>query len=174
MTPARAEAQDGATPDRDARDPGAAALMPDPGAAALTPDPGAAALASGAGTFVVGFVAGATITGAAGENATVARIGWLTIASSFVAAPIVGHAVGGETSRGFTCAIVPSAALTVTAYTLGVEPGGVQHGTLRKQQVLWGAFTVGLVSAIFGVIDAARAGERAQPKWWIAPQGLGI
>jgi hypothetical protein len=117
----------------------------------------------GAATFVVGFGVGGAITAtSADRNATQNTAGWMTMQSTFIVAPIVGHGVVHEWGRGLWFAVVPAAALGGSSAVFAVDPAAVRHAPLGEQRVLWSLFSVALVGGAVGVVDVAFAEDRAR------------
>ena len=124
---------------------------------------------TGAMLFVTGFGIGGAII-ATGDESTPGRdrAGWLTIESAFVFAPIAGHAITSEWTRGLVFAAVPASVVGGTAGVFALDPRAVRHAPLSEQRVLWGLFTAAMFVSAAGVVDAALAGERV-PSLTIAP-----
>lgn len=116
----------------------------------------------GEATLVAGFGVGGAITATSGdEDTTQATAGWVTMQSTFIVAPLVGHGVVHEWGRGLWFAAVPAAALGGSSAVFAVDPRAARHAPLSEQRVLWSLLTVGFVSSAAGVIDVAFAGDRA-------------
>lgn len=112
-----------------------------------------------------GLIAGSSLAASNEAQSTRVMIGWLTMSSTFVAAPIVSHAVTREWLRGLVYASPAVLALAGTTGTFAGKSDAVTHGWLRVERVLWTSFGVGLAAATAGVADAAFAPSR----WSVAP-----
>jgi hypothetical protein len=133
-----------------------------PRANAEEPD-SALGLFVGATTFVVGFGIGGAVTATATDrDGAQNTAGWFTMQGTFIAAPIVGHAVVHEWGRGLWFAAVPAAALGGSSAVIAVDSQAVRHAQIGEQRLLWGLFSLGLVAGAAGVVDVAFAEERAQ------------
>lgn len=133
-----------------------------PRAQAEEPD-SALGLFVGATTFVLGFGIGGAVTATAGDHdAAQNTAGWITIQSTFIVAPVVGHAVVHEWGRGLWFAAVPAAALAGSTAVIAVDSEAVRHAPISEQRLLWGLMSLGLVAGAAGVVDVAFAAERAE------------
>jgi hypothetical protein len=126
------------------------------GARAADSDHGAAVLA-GTASFVLAFAAGSIVVATANGSDRQSNVGWITIESGFVLAPLASHAVTGEWGRGLVFAATPAAMLGGSVALFDYDNGTIQHGSLTEQRIMWGLFTAGLFSGIVGVVDAGLA-----------------
>lgn len=120
------------------------------------------ALASAGAINVTGFIVGGTLVARGRGVVMTDNAGWLTIQSSFVLSPIVAHGVSGEWGRGALFAVLPAAALGVTAALFEADPKTVESGTLEQQRWMWAMFGTGLLTSAVGVVDALFAPARAR------------
>jgi len=119
------------------------------------------ALASAGAIDVTGFIVGGMLLARGGGDHLRDNAGWLTIESGFVLSPVAAHGVNGEWGRGALFAVVPLAALAVTAALFQAEPDTVEGGTLPQQRWMWAMFGGGLFASAVGVVDALWAPGRA-------------
>jgi hypothetical protein len=138
-----------------------AALLAAPRAARAEGPDGAMAIVAGAGSEVAGFIIGGTVL-ATGHTLQASNVGWLTIESGFVLAPLAAHAVEGEWGRGALFASVPAACVAATSTLFAVIPNTVDYGSLPQQRTMWGLFIGAQAAAFIGVVDAALAPRRAR------------
>jgi hypothetical protein len=140
---------------------GAALLFAAPCALAQGPDTGAAVVA-GAAVFVASFAVGGLLLAATTGNAQ-SNAGWFTIESGFALGPLASHAVVGEWGRGRLLSAPPATMIGGTAVLFDHDSGTILHGSLTEQRIMWGFFSAGLLSGMFGVVDAALAKGRSSP-----------
>jgi hypothetical protein len=120
------------------------------------PDRGAAVI-TGAAAFVLAFAAGGIVVATANGSNVQSNVGWVTIESGFVLAPLVSHAVTGEWTRGLVFTATPAAMLGGSVALFDYDNGTIQHGSLTEQRIMWGLFTAGLFSGVVGVVDSGLA-----------------
>ena len=117
------------------------------------------AFVSGTSVFVAGFAAGGALLGTNAASSLQANAGWLTIEAGFTLAPLVSHAVAGQSTRGLWFAAPPAAAWGGTLALFEIDPGTIEHGAIDEQRILWSLFGVALLSSVAGVVDAVAGAE---------------
>lgn len=118
------------------------------------------ALLAGAATMTLPLVAGSTLI-AQGDDLHVRNLGVGVAEGGLVLAPLVTHAVLGETRRGLAFAAVPAAFATGTATLLLFVPNTIDGGKLHIQYTFAALFIGSFLGATIGVVDGLYAGGRA-------------
>jgi hypothetical protein len=117
------------------------------------------ALAAGGGLSLVSLGT-AAVAISRSSNQAVHNVALLGAQSGLTLAPVLSHALVGETKRGLLFATVPIAAEAAMATLLAVQPSLITFSPKSLQAAYVVVFSVSLVGATLGTADAVYVGER--------------
>jgi len=120
------------------------------------------ALLAGGSITLASLVTGGLLI-ARGENLFVKNAGLIGGQSGMALAPLVAHAVVGETKRGLWWTLPLLVPVATNSVLAGLFPSIIKRAPAGVQYATFIALTISIAGSTLGVLDAVRVGER-RPK----------